>query len=113
MTHFQITIQLPLKYNNGEKIEESKFKETYEEVLDITGGITINPRPLQGAWIDPNDGIRYDDETITFSVLIDSEDKITALKVQKILELKQYKEKLKERFNQKEIFMVATRCSWL
>lgn len=119
MTHFQVTIQLPLKYNptesnpEGGKIEESKFKETYNELLDIVGGITINPTPFQGAWIDPNSGIKYDDQNVVWSVLVESEDKISAIKVAKIQELIKYKETLKKRFQQEEIYLVATRCSWL
>ncbi len=119
MTHFQVTIQLPLRYNLispnivGEKIEQSKFKETYDELLKIGGGITINPTPFHGAWIEPKSGIQHDDENVVWSMLIESEDKITALKIQKIQDLIKYKEILKERFQQKEIYMVATRCTWL
>ena len=119
MTHFQITIQLPLKYNSsesdplGKKIEESKFKQTYDELLSLVGGITINPMPFQGTWVDPCTGVRYDDENVVWSVLVDSEDKVSAVKVAKIQELIKYKETLKERFQQKEIYIVAIRCSWL
>ena len=119
MTHFQITIQLPLKYNATEnsaermKIEEYKFKETYDELLVIARGITINPIPLQGTWVNPSNGIRYDDENLMWSVLVESEDKISAIKVPKIQELIKYKEILKNRFQQEEMYLVAIRCSWL
>lgn len=119
MTHFQVSIQLPLKYNPSEEnaerknIEEVKFIQTYNELLDMIGGISINQTPIKGAWVDPTNGIRYDDENRLFSVLVESEDKISALKVKKIQDLVKYKETLKERFQQKEIYMVAVRCSWL
>lgn len=119
MTHFQVTIQLPLRYNSIEintqrkKIEEYKFKETYNELLSIVGGITINPNPFQGTWIDPTTSVRYDDENIVWSMLVDSEDKVSAVKVAKIQELIKYKEVLKERFQQENVYIVAVRCSWL
>lgn len=116
MTHFKIDIQLPLKFNpedGGGKIHEEYFLKTYEELLLLAGGISTNRTPILGSWINPQDEKRYNDRSIIFSVVVESEDKVTPKNVTKIKELIAYKEKLKERFKQKQIFMIATRCVWL
>ena len=116
MTHFKVDIQLPLKFNpedGGGKVPEEQFFETYENLLNMAGGISTNNTPILGSWINPKDKKRYNDKSIVFSVVVDSEDRKTVTNVTKIKELIEYKEKLKEKFNQHEIFMIATRCTWL
>ncbi len=116
MTHFKVDIQLPLKFNpedGGKRIPEEYFFETYEELLKMCGGISTNNTPILGSWINPKDKKRYNDRSIVFSIVIESDDKMTITNIIKIQELISYKEKLKERFKQKEIFMIATRCVWL
>lgn len=116
MTHFRVDIQLPLKSNpedGGGKIPEEYFFKTYEELLTLAGGISTSDTPIQGSWICPETKTRYDDKTVVFTVIVESEDRMTAINATKIKELKEYKEKLKERFKQHEILMVATRCIWL
>jgi hypothetical protein len=116
MTHFKVDIQLPLTYNPekgekiGEKIPEGYYHETYEELLEMVGGISTSMTAIKGSWISQNKK-RYDDRTIVFSVVVESEDKMNATNVPKIKELQKYKETLKLRFKQEEIFMIATRCT--
>ena len=119
MTHFKIDIQLPLTYNLrkgqgvGEKIPEQYFFDTYEELLEKFGGISTNPNPIMGSWIHPKTKKRYNDKSMVFSVVVESGDIMTVTNVPKIKELKEYKETLKVRFKQHEIFMIATRCTWI
>ena len=116
MTHFKVDIQLPLNFNQedgGGKIPEENFFDTYEELLSKVGGISTNNTPILGSWIHPKTNRRYNDKSIVFSVIVESEDIMTASNVPKIKELINYKEKLKKRFKQHEIFMIATRCTWL
>lgn len=116
MTHFKVDIQLPLKYNpkNGEeKISAELFHETYEELLKLAGGINTSNTPVMGSWINPSSQIRYNDKMVVFTVLVESEDKMAVKDISKIKELVEYKETLKKRFKQHQIFMVATRCIWL
>lgn len=116
MTHFKIDIQLPLDYNledGGGLIPEDYFFEVYERLLEIAGGISTNKDPIVGSWINPESKIRYNDKTIVFTVLVESEDRMTIRNVPKIKRLMGYKEELKKKFKQHEIFMVATRCTWL
>src|SRR3989344_2608891 len=103
MTHLKVDIQLPLNFNaeKGKKIRETVPKEhffdTYEELLKIAGGINTHNVAIMGSWVDRKTKKRYDDNSTVFSVLVDSEDKFTIQNVSKIKELKDYKEKLKER----------------
>ncbi|MEK6899847.1 MAG: hypothetical protein AABX05_01860 [Nanoarchaeota archaeon] len=119
MTHFKVDIQLPLRFNLteggkiGEEIPQKFLSETYKELLELAGGINTTDKPIMGSWICPKTKRTYHDTSIVFSVLVESDDKKTITNVPKIKELQQYKDKLKERFKQHEIFMVATRCSWL
>jgi|SRR3989338_4235571 len=119
MTHFKIDIQLPLAYNPkkgqrvGDKIPEQYFFDTYEELLEKVGGISTSNVPVMGSWINPKTKKRYNDKSIVFSVVIESGDIMTIINVPKIKELKDYKETLKVRFKQHEIFMIATRCTWI
>lgn len=116
MTHFKVDIQLPLCFNpedGGGLISEESFLKTYEELLNLAGGISTSNTPIIGSWINPKDKKRYNDKTVVYTVLVESEDKMTLDKVTKIKELRDYKEILKERFKQHEILMVATRCVWL
>lgn len=119
MTHFKIDIQLPLIYNPkrgqkvGEKIPEQYFFDTYEELLEMAGGISTSNVPIMGSWVHPQTKKRYNDKSIVFSVVVESEDKMTIINVPKIKQLRDYKETLKTRFKQHEIFMIATRCTWI
>lgn len=116
MTHFKVDIQLPLNFNSedgGGKIPEEYFFHTYEELLKLANGINTTNIPVIGSWINPNNKKRYNDKSVVYTILVDSEDKMTINNATKIKELKKYKEVLKERFKQHEIFMVATRCCWL
>lgn len=118
MTHFKVDIQLPKRYNptpegNREKISEQLFYETYFELLKMAGGIHTSNTSILGSWISPKSNTPYHDESIVFSVLVKSHDMVTITNVPKIKELMDYKNKLKERFKQEDILMVATRCTWL
>ncbi|MFA5176204.1 MAG: hypothetical protein WC413_03015 [Candidatus Nanoarchaeia archaeon] len=116
MTHFKVDIQLPLNFNpeeGGGKISEELFLQTHDELLKIAGGIHTSNSPIFGSWINPEDKRVYNDKTVVYTVLVDSEDKMTIHNSTKIKTLKEYKKELKIRFKQHEIFMVATRCCWL
>ena len=116
MTHFKIDIQLPLKFNEEDgccDISPELFHETYEELLNLAGGINTSNTHIMGSWINPSSKIRYNDKMIVFTILVESEDRVNVKNVEKIKELITYKEKLKVRFKQHELFMVATRCVWL
>ena len=117
MTHFRVDIQLPLCFNQedgGEKIPEELFFKTYEDLLKIAGGINTTKTPVMGSWLNPAEqNKRYDDKCVVYTILVETEDKMTISKIPKINELIEYKKELLKKFKQHQIYMVATRCVWL
>lgn len=91
-------IYLPLYYNNNQKIEKSKFVDTFNELVEMFGGCSADQYSILGGWKDPNSDALYNEENRIYHIIcVDSEENRTILK--------NYKEKLKERFRQKEIMM--------
>lgn len=88
---------LPLYYNDGKEIEPSKFLETKEELVQKFGYCSALT-PSAGTWVDPSDGKRYDDINAGFYIDIVLDREVEAFLVS-------YKEKLKERFKQREIYI--------
>lgn len=119
MTHFKVDIQLPVRFNPkadkkiGEKVPSQFLWESYKELLALAGGINTTTQPVMGSWICPKTKKTYHDESIVFSVLVESENKKNITDATKIKELQGYKNSLKNKFKQEEMLMVATRCSWL
>jgi len=117
MTHFRVDIQLPLCFNSedgGGKIPEELFLDTHIDLLNMVGGIHTSKQPVLGSWLNTDEkNKRYDDRCIVYSVLVESEDKVTVNNITKIKELIDYKKVMMKRFKQHKIFMVATRCTWL
>ena len=95
ITRFEIL--LPLNYNNGAEIEPEKFDVTAEELSERFGGITQDTIRITGTW--KYGGARYRDNLMR--IRIDSNDR-TAEGF-----LLAYKEHLKERFRQIDVWITA------
>lgn len=100
----RIEIYLPLYYNDNTAIEADKFDKTRQELIKKFGALTAMPTnpdlALQGWWV--NKGITYQDRIVILR--IDSED----------LNLKfwsKYKNLLKRRFAQLEIYITISEIS--
>ena len=95
-------IYLPILYNDGTSIEEEKFVQVQRELFRRFGGLTSIKRdfPLRGIW--GNETAVYEDEIIILTV-VDFSDNIEETE-QFITE---YKEMLKIRFEQEEIFITG------
>jgi hypothetical protein len=95
-------IYLPLTYNDGHPVERRKFKQTRAELLTRFGGLTRMPlemaTALMGEWMAGKQ--LYEDRIATYviySLDINAADAF----------MRPYKEKLKRRFRQLEILLVA------
>lgn len=99
-----IEIYLPLDYNDGRPIPDSKYISLQQELLDRFGGVTSVQRqfPLQGVW---QSGVRvYHDRVVTFSVMdFRGETQLDCLRY-----LERLKGRLKRRFDQLEILITVT-----
>lgn len=90
-------ILLPLTYNGGKAVEPEKFDETAEELSDRFGGITQDTIRTTGIW--KYGGLRFRDQLLRMR--IDTQDADAAVF------FRTYKPKLKERFQQIDIWITA------
>jgi len=91
-------IYLPLRYNDGREIEPSKFDQTRKELVNRFGGLSVLPGQglrIEGWW-KSKDAL-FKDEIRIFRVFCTPDDEF----------FKGYKETLKARFEQEEIFILS------
>ena len=88
-----IEIYLPLDYNDGRPIEESKFVGLQQQLLRRFGGVTSTQRsfPLHGLW--ESEGRLFQDRVVIFGVM--------DFKAKTEFELLRYLEQLKVRLMKK------------
>jgi hypothetical protein len=98
-----IEIYLPLDYNDGRPIPDSKYVSLQQELLDRFGGVTSVQRqfPLQGAW---QSGSRvYHDRVVVLSVM----DFRAGSQLDCLRYLEKLKGRLKKKFDQLEILITV------
>ena len=98
-----IEIYLPLDYNDGRPIPESKYISLQQELLTRFGGVTSVQRqfPLQGVWQSATEV--YHDRVATFSVMdFRGEAQLECLRY-----LERLKGRLKRKFDQLEILITV------
>ncbi|HEV3083000.1 MAG TPA: hypothetical protein VGY66_24660 [Gemmataceae bacterium] len=98
-----IEIYLPLEYNDGTHIQESKFVGLQEELLTRYGGVTSTQRqfPLQGLW---QRGTRvFQDRIVVFAVMDFREE----TDLESLRYLDRLKGRLKKKFDQLEILITV------
>lgn len=91
----EITILLPLTYNDGTPVERYHFLKTRKELTARFGGCTALV-PTEGSWI--NKDREYRDVNSGFYVIAPKTEETIRF-------LKEYKETLKERFKQIDIMI--------
>lgn len=99
-----IDLYLPLDYNDGEPISESKYVFVQQELLGRFGGVTSVQRqfPLQGIW---HSGANlYYDRVVVFTVM----DFRPETQLQCLRYLERLKGRLKKKFDQLEILITVT-----
>src|ERR1700727_2399265 len=99
-----IEIYLPLDYNDGQPIPESKYITLQRELLNRFGGVTSVQRqfPLQGVWQSGTD--IYHDRVVVFGVMDFREE--TQMECLRYLE--RLKGRLKKKLDQLEILITVT-----
>ncbi|MBU1486762.1 hypothetical protein KKH56_01755 [bacterium] len=91
-------ILLPLVYNDGKEIEKEKFFRTDQELVEKFGATTTDTTIAIGSWVYK--GVLYKDRLIR--IRVDVEDTEDARKF-----LEDFKEVLKERFKQIDIWITG------
>ena len=99
-----IDLYLPLDYNDGEPIPESKYVALQQELLHRFGGVTSVQRqfPLQGVWQAGADV--YYDRVVVFTVM----DFRPETQLQGLRYLERLKGRLKKKFDQLEVLITLT-----
>jgi len=91
-------ILLPLKYNDGTPVEPEKFQETRRELVEQFGALTMGAPSVAGLWV--SGGREYRDELLRFVIDTEATTATDAF-------FRDFKERLKDRFRQIEIWMTA------
>ena len=91
-------ILIPQRYNDGSPIERREFEETWFELLDCFGSFTYEPAPRRGIWTHELE--RFEDDLVRF--ILDLDDTVEVEEF-----IRSFKERLKDRFRQHEIWTVA------
>lgn len=98
-----IEIYLPLDYNDGRPIPESKYLALQQELPRRFGGVTSVQRqfPLQGIW--QSGAALYHDRVVVMSVM----DVRVGTQIECLRYLERLKNRLKKRFDQLEILVTV------
>ena len=98
-----IEIHLPLEYNDGRAIPESKYVSVQQELLNRFGGVTSVQRqfPLQGIWQSGTEV--YHDRVVVLSVM----DYRLGTELECLRYLERLKVRLKKKFDQLEILITV------
>ncbi len=91
-------ILLPLLYNDGSAIEKEKYLTTNEELLDEFGATTSDSKRIVGRWIYQNE--LFEDRLLR--IIVD----VPITQNHEIF-FKRYKEILKKRFKQIDIWITS------
>lgn len=98
-----VEIYLPLDYNDGRPIPESKYISLQQELLNRFGGVTSIQRqfPLQGLWQSGTQ--TFHDRVVVFSVL----DFRGGTQLESLRYLERLQRRLKKKFDQLEILITV------
>ena len=98
MSFRRYEILLPTRYNDGAPVEAERIDLVLEELSDRFGGITFHPEQLRGAWL--HHGERFEENNVR--LVVDVEDSPAAADF-----FVRYKQTLKERFRQIDIWIIS------
>lgn len=99
MSATRYEILLPLRHNDGREVEAEKLLQTKNELIQKFGALTVDPHPLEGRWTQR--GVTYEDRLLKYTVDVERDtDEIQRF-------FREYKEQLKQRFEQLDIWIIA------
>jgi hypothetical protein len=99
----QYVVLLPVTFNDGSVIPESLHLKTHDDLFQQFGGLTVDGT-VAGSW--ESQGIRYDDQLWRVLVAGDDTDDNERF-------MREFKERLKARFEQEEIWIEVHRIRLL
>lgn len=99
----RVEILLPVEYNDGKVVENEKFSQTIDEIVEHFSGCSMNDDRIIARWKDPITKVPTNDKLRLWVICKHNKENIEFLKA--------YKSKLCVRFQQKEIMMTRTEVS--
>src|SRR2546421_11195749 len=91
-------ILLPTRYNDGSPVEDEKIDLVAEELSKEFGGVTLHPEHLRGLWL--HQGQRFEDANVRIVVDVEDTEQASHFFVR-------YKQTLKDRFRQIDLWIVS------
>jgi hypothetical protein len=98
MSFRRYEIILPTRYNDGSPIPQSDYWVTTKELLDHFEAVSFLPETVHGSWI--HQGRTYEEQNVRVFIDVPDTAESEAFFVQ-------YKQRLKERFRQIEIWIAS------
>jgi hypothetical protein len=98
MSFRRYEITLPTRYNDGSPVEPEKYLITRRDLAGRFGALTFLPQPIHGEWTHQE--MRYED--VNIRIIVDVEDT-----PQNSEFFANFKQVLKQRFRQLEIWIVS------
>ena len=98
MSFRRYELLLPIRYNDGSPVEAEKMDEVIGELSAHFGGVTFHPEHLRGVWLHQEE--RFEDSNVR--LVVDVEDTPDNADF-----FRRYKETLKQRFRQIEVWIVS------
>jgi len=89
---------LPLKYNDESLVEYEKIQRTRQELVGKFGAVTMEPQSILGVWVYEEK--EYEDELIRLNVDVEDTKETEEF-------FRSYKNVLKERFKQIDMWITA------
>jgi len=89
---------LPTRYNDGAPVEESLYLSTNRELAQQVGAVSFLPETIRGIWL--HQGRSYEEENVRLFVDVEDTPENAAF-------FARYKQKLKARFRQVDIWIVS------
>jgi len=89
-------ILLPLQYNDGSNVEPWKLRRAWEDAVERFGAASFEPGSIRGLWKHENQ--TYEDALVRMFVDVEDSPDVRAF-------FSLWKETLKERFDQIEIYI--------
>lgn len=68
----KFTTFIPKRLNDGTPVSQDEFREIFDLIHSRFGGCTIEDGAI-GHWIDPADGVLYEDSNLRVSVACDND----------------------------------------
>lgn len=98
MSFRRYEVFLPNRYNDGTPVEQSKFLLTNRDLVTEFGAATFLPETMRGIWT--HQGQVYEDTSVRFFVDVEDTPESAAF-------FARFKQILKERFRQIDIWIVS------